>query len=90
MAQGRCEEAAEVIQSIAKRNKRKVPTDLLPRLQVFYLYIFNFKCPNTSAHLHYATGERLWTPWNSYIKSAYLSNRPTDARIYKFVEHFIV
>ncbi|KAG8176664.1 hypothetical protein JTE90_029311 [Oedothorax gibbosus] len=33
MAQGRCEEAAEVIQSIAKRNGRKVPNDLLPKLQ---------------------------------------------------------
>lgn len=40
MAQGRCEEAAEVIQSIAKRNKRKVPKDLLPRLQVRYTALF--------------------------------------------------
>ncbi|GFT66061.1 organic cation transporter 1, partial [Nephila pilipes] len=33
MAQGRCEEAAEVIQTISKKNGRKAPKGLLTRLQ---------------------------------------------------------
>ncbi|PRD23181.1 UNVERIFIED_CONTAM: CarT [Trichonephila clavipes] len=34
MAQGRCEEAAAVIQTISKKNGKKAPKELLSRLQV--------------------------------------------------------